>query len=88
MPIAPEHLANIRLLVLQRAIAALIMTHPDPAAFAATFRSVTGIAQIDHVLTPQASDEWRREAADFARELADMADDEAAFRLRRTDNED
>lgn len=80
MSIAPEHLANIRLLVLQRAIAALIMTHPDPNAFAATFRSITGIAQVDHLLCPHAAPEWRQEAVDFARELVELADDEAAFR--------
>jgi len=71
-------------LVLQRAIAALIMTHPDPKAFAATFRSITGIAQVDHLLCPQAAPEWRQEAADFARELAELADDEAAFRLKKS----
>lgn len=88
MSIAPEPLANVRLLVLQRAIAALIMTHPDPATFAKTFRSISGIAQIDHLLLPGADPEWQQEAVNFARELVELADAEVAFRQTPTGHED
>lgn len=85
MSIAPEHLANIRLLVLQRAIAALVMTHPDPKAFADIFRTATSLSQVDHLLAPNAPDAWKREAADFAREIAELADAEVASRRQRKD---
>lgn len=73
---------DTRLFVLQRAIMALIMTHPDPKLFAETFRAITAHAQIDHALTP-APESLRQEAADFARELAEIADLEVAHRLQQ-----
>jgi len=85
MSIAPEHLANIRLWVLQRAIAALVMTHPDPKAFAEIFRTATGLAQVDHLLAPDAPDAWKQEAADFARGIAELADAEVAYRRQQKD---
>lgn len=68
-----------RLFVLQRAIAALIVSHPDPAAFARAFGQITASAQVDH-MSVAGTDRFRREATDFARELLDLAHDEIARR--------
>lgn len=81
-----EQLTAVRLFVLQRAIGALIVTHPDPGKFAQIFGAATGIAQIEHA-TSDAPASFRQEAAQFARELIDLAEDEAAFRLQQKGEE-
>lgn len=63
----------IRLHVLQRAIGALIVTHPDPAAFAREFAGATARAQVDHHLTSDAGAWRRKEAAEYAAGLLDLA---------------
>jgi hypothetical protein len=77
----PEQLTAVRLFVLQRAIAALIMTHPDPEKFAQAFGAAAGMAQIDHLTAPKATEALRAEAGNFARELLVLAQDEASHRL-------
>lgn len=72
-----------RLFVLQRAIGALIVTHPDPAGFARVFDAATGLAQIEHALAPGATEAVRKEAAQFAQALIGLAEDEAARRPPR-----
>lgn len=75
-----ELILSARLFVLQRAIGALIVTHPDPARFAEIFEAVSDIAHIEHLLVPKATEAVRAEARRFAQDLVDLARDEA---LRR-----
>lgn len=48
-----EQLNTTRLFVLQRAIAALIVTHPEPEKFAKAFALVTGMQQLDQLAFAQ-----------------------------------
>lgn len=73
-------LAHIRVIVLQRAIGALIATHPNPGAFATQFATATAIAQVDHHLTSDAEPWMRKAAAEFAEELLDLAHGASARR--------
>lgn len=77
----PEITAT-RLFVLQRAIAALIVTHPDPARFAAAFEQATQHADVS-MLYADGETEFQRAVADeFSQELLGLALDEVARRRR------
>lgn len=79
---------SARIFVLQRAIGALIVTHPDPAAFARALDAATGLAQIEHLTAPGATPAVRDAATRLALELIGLAEDEASRRPRRTGDED
>lgn len=80
-----ELILSARIFVLQRAIGALIVSHPDPGAFARLLDAATGLAQIEHLTAPGATPAIREAAARFARDLIDLAEDEVSRRSRRTD---
>lgn len=80
-----ELILSARISVLKRAIGALIVTHPDPEKFAEKFGATTGLAQIEHLTAPGATDATKRAASAFAREILGLAADEIARRPRRTD---
>lgn len=75
-----EELNAIRLFTLHRAISALIKTHPHPDRFADVFEQSTAMTQAAHVVDPLVSPEVKQEALEFARELIDLARDEAQHR--------
>lgn len=75
-----EELNATRLFVLQRAIGALIVTHPDPLKFAQSFALATGMQQLDQMSFAQSRDDVREEAKVFAQELYELANDEVQRR--------
>lgn len=75
-----EELNAIRLFTLQRAIGALIKTHPNPAQFADVFEQATALTQVSHVVDPLVQAAVKQEALDFAKELIDLAREEAQLR--------
>ena len=77
-----EILLSTRLFVLERAIGALIVTHPDPAAFARLFGAATSLAQVEQLANAKAPEASKREAAKRARELIALAEDEVARRQK------
>lgn len=76
----PDEINGTRLFVLQRAIAALIVTHPDPAAFAKAFGLVNGMQQLDQIAYAKANPAVREESKVFSQELIDLANDEVERR--------
>ncbi|CAN7258734.1 hypothetical protein LJR130_001054 [Variovorax sp. LjRoot130] len=68
-----EQTTQTRLFVLQRAILALINTHPDPRAFARVMGSFTAVQQIDQIEYAKSNPEVRAESDAFAREIIDFA---------------
>lgn len=72
-----------QLFALKRAIGALIVTHPNPEAFARTFDAATGLAPIEHALAPAIRETARRTAA----ELLGLAQDEVSRRQQQTKGE-
>jgi hypothetical protein len=76
----PEELNGTRLFVLQRAICALIVTHPDPSAFARAFGAASALQQLDQLAFARSRPDVRDESAAFARELLELAADEVARR--------
>ncbi|MCR6481152.1 hypothetical protein NU688_33690 [Variovorax sp. ZS18.2.2] len=69
----PEQKTETRLFVLQRAIMALINTHPNPREFAKAFSSFTAQQQVDQAAFAKSSPEVRAESAEFAGELIEWA---------------
>ena len=80
-----EELNAIRLFTLQRAISALIRTHPHPAQFADVFEQATAMTQASHAVDPLVPPEVKQVALDFARELIELARDEAQHRKAQKD---
>lgn len=78
-----EELNAIRIFTLQRAIGSLITTHPHPDLFANDFEQATAMTQASHVVDPLVPHEVKTEALEFARELIDLARDEAARRAQQ-----
>lgn len=78
-----EELNAVRLFTLQRAIGALIKTHPHPDHFADVFEQGTAMTQALHVLNADTPPEVRQEALAFAQELIGLARDEAQARKSR-----
>lgn len=76
-----------QLFALKRAIGALIVTHPNPEAFARAFDAATGLAQIEHALAPGATPEIRETARRTAAELLGLAQDEVSRRQQQTKGE-
>ena len=81
----PEELNAIRLFTLQRAIGALIKTHPHPEQFADVFEQSTAMTQAAHVVDPLVLPAVKQEALDFSRELIELARDEAQHRKQQKD---
>jgi hypothetical protein len=75
-----EDLNTTRLFVLQRAIGALIETHPDPEKFAQAFALSSGLQQLDQLAFARSSADVRHESKEFAQELLMLAADEVARR--------
>jgi hypothetical protein len=65
---------------LQRAIGALIVTHPEPQKFAQAFAISTGIQQLDQLAFAQSRDDVRSESKAFALELYELANAEVEER--------
>lgn len=78
-----EELNTVRLFTLQRAVAALIKTHPQPAVFADVFEQATGMTQAGHVVDPLVPAAVKQEALEFAQELIALARDEAQRRAQQ-----
>ncbi|PJC22716.1 MAG: hypothetical protein CO065_01100 [Comamonadaceae bacterium CG_4_9_14_0_8_um_filter_57_21] len=77
-----EELNTTRLFVLQRAIGALIVTHPEPERFAKTFGSSIGLQQLDQIAYPLSKPDVRAESKAFAQELLELANDEVLQRAQ------
>ena len=71
-----EELNTTRLFVLQRAIGALIVTHPEPGKFAQAFALALGMQHLDQLAFAESRPDVRAESKEFAQELFELANDE------------
>ena len=78
-----EEINTTRLFVLQRAIGALIVTHPEPGKFAQAFALATGMQQLDQLAFAESRDDVRAESKAFAQELFELANDEVKRRCEQ-----
>lgn len=72
-----------RIFVLQNAIGALIVTHPDPSQFAQAFGLLVGMQQMGHIANPQSRYDVRAVSLEFSQELLKLADDEVKRRAEK-----
>ena len=70
--------------MLQRAICALIVTHPDPEAFAKSFGLLSAWQQVDQIAFVKANPAVLAESKEFAQELIELANEEVQRRASQT----
>lgn len=73
---------GVELNVYKRAVWSLILTHPNPAAFAAQFQETTERALAVHLNDELVTDEVREASHQYAMELVELAQAEHQRRLR------
>ena len=69
----PDETTATRLYVLQRAVMALINTHPNPRDFAKAFSSITAQQQLDQAAFAKSRSDVREESNAFASEIIEWA---------------